>query len=233
MSGEKIYWIPLESNPDVMNQFLHGLGVLPGWQFYDCFGLEPELLAFVPQPCIAVIISFPYDKLKPEKNKEREKIEKDGQEVSPNVYFMKQLIENACGTIALIHSIANNTNRLKFSHESAIKQFIESTKTKTPVERGEALSRNKDIAQLHVQAARSGETETPAEDAEVESHFVCFCEVDGCLYELDGTKQFPINHGKISPNGFLQDAANVIKTKFIDKVSNDIRFTMIALCSSQ
>jgi ubiquitin carboxyl-terminal hydrolase L3 len=38
--------------------------------------------------------------MKIEKKKEREKIEKEGQEVSPNVYFMKQTIENACGAIA-------------------------------------------------------------------------------------------------------------------------------------
>ena len=30
------------------------------------------------------------------------------------MYFMKQTIGNACGTIAIIHSIANNTDVLEF-----------------------------------------------------------------------------------------------------------------------
>ena len=30
------------------------------------------------------------------------------------MYFMKQTIGNACGTVAMIHSIANNTDVLQF-----------------------------------------------------------------------------------------------------------------------
>lgn len=39
------------------------------------------------------------------------------QEVSPNVYFMKQTIGNACGTVAIIHSIANNTDVLELGKD--------------------------------------------------------------------------------------------------------------------
>ena len=28
--------------------------------------------------------------------------------ISPNVYFLRQFVSNACGTIALIHGVANN-----------------------------------------------------------------------------------------------------------------------------
>ena len=37
------------------------------------------------------------------------------QEVSSQVYFMKQTVGNACGTIALIHSIANNLDRYRLN----------------------------------------------------------------------------------------------------------------------
>lgn len=42
---------------------------------------------------------------------EEKKVEGDGQDVSENVYYMKQFVGNACGTIALIHAIANNRNK--------------------------------------------------------------------------------------------------------------------------
>jgi ubiquitin carboxyl-terminal hydrolase L3 len=45
---------------------------------------------------------------------EEAKIKAQGQEVSPDVYFMKQTIGNACGTIGLIHAVANNQEHLEF-----------------------------------------------------------------------------------------------------------------------
>ena len=46
---------------------------------------------------------------------EKSRIEKDGQTVSTTVYFTKQTIGNACGTIGLLHAIGNNMDRLAFS----------------------------------------------------------------------------------------------------------------------
>ncbi|MFQ6670046.1 hypothetical protein Gotur_035082 [Gossypium turneri] len=43
--------LPLEANPDVMNQFLWGLGLPENEaECCDVYGLEDELLAMVPQP---------------------------------------------------------------------------------------------------------------------------------------------------------------------------------------
>ena len=45
--GDK--WIPLESNPDIMNTYTQRLGLEGGFAFTDVFGTDPDLLAFVPQ----------------------------------------------------------------------------------------------------------------------------------------------------------------------------------------
>lgn len=35
------------------------------------------------------------------------------QEISSKVYFLKQTVSNSCGTIGLIHAVANNKDKLK------------------------------------------------------------------------------------------------------------------------
>lgn len=34
-----------------------------------------------------------------------------GQQVSDDIYFIKQFVHNACGTMALLHSVANNRDK--------------------------------------------------------------------------------------------------------------------------
>jgi ubiquitin carboxyl-terminal hydrolase L3 len=38
-------------------------------------------------------------------------VEEKGQTVSENVYYLKQVVPNACGTVALIHGVANNVDK--------------------------------------------------------------------------------------------------------------------------
>jgi hypothetical protein len=36
----KKQWVPLESNPDVLNEYAGALGLVPGTEFTDVFGLD-------------------------------------------------------------------------------------------------------------------------------------------------------------------------------------------------
>ena len=42
-------WPALESNPEVLSNFLYGVGVPTTYSFTDVYGLDEEMLAMVPQ----------------------------------------------------------------------------------------------------------------------------------------------------------------------------------------
>ena len=52
-------WLPIESNPEVMNKFLHEAGLSKEWAIADVFGLDPELLAMLEQPVLSLLLLFP------------------------------------------------------------------------------------------------------------------------------------------------------------------------------
>lgn len=223
----------MESNPDVMNKFATSLGLKPSWSFVDVYGLDSELLSMVPQPTCALLLLFPTsDKYHEFKKEQEEKVKQKGQEVSPNVYFMKQTIGNACGTVAIIHSIANNTDVLEFDENGFLKSFIDSTKSLSPDEKGQKLEDDEKIGDIHEACAQEGQTEAPSAEEHVELHFVAIVRKDGSLYELDGRKSCPINHGTTTKEKFLQDAADVCK-EYMKRDPTALNFTVVALSNTQ
>jgi len=225
----QIRWMPLESNPEVMNQFLWKLGISPKFQFTDVFGLDDDLLCMVPQPCLAVILLFPItEKYTQFCNEEAKKLDKNGQNLSKNLFFMKQTIGNACGTIGVIHAAANIKNKLEFLSDSVFENFFSQAVDLSPEQKGKMLKSDTAISKLHEDCAREGQSAAVGADEKVDLHFVALVQVDGNIYEFDGRKPFPINHGTSSADTFLKDAANVCK-QFMARDKTELRFTIVAL----
>lgn len=114
----------------MLTKYIHKLGVSPAWSVTDVIGLDDELLAFLPRPVKALILLFPisdkvrnfqlfffsffsflcrfqYEKHRSEEH-ERIKSAAEEQKYPEDLFYMRQFTHNACGTVALIHSVANN-----------------------------------------------------------------------------------------------------------------------------
>ncbi len=73
-----------------------------------------------------------------------------------------------------------------------------------PHARGLELEKFNQIASVHEDIANEGQTAPPSRDDNVVTHFVAFVHKDGQLYELDGRREFPVNHGPTSSDTLLK-----------------------------
>ncbi|DAZ92542.1 TPA: hypothetical protein N0F65_012772 [Lagenidium giganteum] len=231
-SGKR--WFPLESNPAVMNEFVAKMG-FPTHQFSFCDVLSTEewALDMVPRPVHGVLMLFPIkDHTEAYAAEEAKRIAASGQVVSKNVYYMHQTVGNACGTIGILHAIANMRQHVTFEPTSYLSKLFAATATKTPSEIAAYLEKDDELEDTHSSAAQAGQSEQIEDvDDPVNTHFVCFTHVDGNLYELDGRKKTPVNHGPSSADTLLPDACNVIK-QFMARDEGEVRFTIVALAKT-
>ncbi|KFM72334.1 Ubiquitin carboxyl-terminal hydrolase isozyme L3, partial [Stegodyphus mimosarum] len=114
----------------------------------------------IPSPSFAVLLLFPTsakyyeycEKLEELSRTEKQDIEKD-------VFFMKQTVRNACGTVALIHAVANSMEHLNLSPDSPVRKFVEDTKEQDPDQRALIFSQSEAISSAHEASAQEGQTE--------------------------------------------------------------------------
>lgn len=121
LASYRKHYIPLESNPDLFTQLIHQLGVSPSLAFQDVLSInDPDLLAFIPRPALALILVFPtsdaYEVAKAKEEKMRDEYDgesgkEDGEEEEEPVMWFRQSINNACGLYAILHAISNGEAR--------------------------------------------------------------------------------------------------------------------------
>jgi len=244
-------WFPLESNPTLLNTYISDLGFDTNlYKFYDVFSTEDWALGMIPQHAVAVLMLYPLSQTQLDFQKEEEKQMKERNNTSGDdepkgdgtmptaVWHMKQRIGNACGTIGVLHSLANIPKELSdaaISPQSWLGKFYSSCSHELdPVAKAELLEGNNEIERMHESATSSeaNQTNRGSLDDALITHFVAFVNVDGGLYEMDGRKDGPINHGRTTTETFLADSCKVVE-QFMKRDPEELRFTIMALAPNQ
>jgi ubiquitin carboxyl-terminal hydrolase L3 len=236
MSSEapKKKWFPLESNPTLINDYIQKIGFDTSlYEFTDIFSTEDWALDMIPQPVAAVLLLYPLTK-KITQNEGNEPVAVE--EMQDSVWFIKQRIGNACGTIGLLHALMNAPEGIRLvSENSWLANFSNDCPIPLgPVAKAERLEGDSKIAQLHDDATSSESNATSRGNIEdsVDTHFIALVCVQNKLYELDGRKEGPIMHGTTSQGTLLKDACQVIQ-KFMARDPEETRFAITALAPKQ
>lgn len=215
----------MEINPEMLNKLMSSLGVGEGWRFVDVVGLEDEQLNTVPKPCCSLMLLFPLTQQHESFRKQQtDKVSGDSE-----AYFLKQTGDNSCGTIALLHTVANNKNKLTFDSGSILKKFLDETAKMSPDGRAKHLEKNQAICDAHNDVAQQGQCRPEAD--KINFHFIAFVNVNGQLFEFDGKMNGPVNHGATKDDSFVMDAAKVCRG-FMERERGEVRFSAVALCQS-
>jgi len=161
------------------------------------YGLDAELLAMVPQPCSAVLLLFPIS-AGYEKRRRAADEEWAARSDDEGLLWFKQNIGNACGTIALLHALANSPARSAIAADSPLAQlFASAAALSDPAERAALLQSSGALASAHADVAVQGQTAAPQATDDVDTHFVAFVRApNGELVELDGRRRGPMYRGK-------------------------------------
>ena len=234
--------MPLESDPSVFNRYAKSLGCERvgeegGVNFCDVFGLDVELLGMVPRPVLAVILLFPIEKDQAKKDAEAAAASQaiaskgsDGNGSGEGVFYIKQKIGNACGTIALLHAIANNDDLIALREDSFLSNFVRECKSMSPDEKADYLDEKADFgleSAHHAAAMDETSNQISEEDLNTDLHFVCYVEKGGLLWELDGRRTCKaLSLSKCTKEELLEKSAQAIQKRM--QSSGSLRFNIMA-----
>lgn len=222
--------IPLESNPEIFTEFASKLGLSPLLNFTDIYSLDdPDLISFIPRPIHAIILLFPITE-KYEQFKDSEPVENID---NSQIVWLKQVVKNACGLHALLHSLLNIPRGL-IVQSSPVDKF-----------RSEILQNNSDPVKLVQNIAKDmytsfgeqGQTEAPAAEDNIDLHFVCFVKKGDTIYELDGRRNGPVKLNEncdVNSDLLADDTISKRVKQYISLVDDDnaLKFALMGLTPS-
>ncbi|KZT65964.1 cysteine proteinase [Daedalea quercina L-15889] len=219
---EQSGWQLTESDPGVFTELLKTLGV--PLIVDDLYSLDSASLAEI-QPIHAFVFLFKWV----------------GSSAGPTAgqydpdfpgFFAHQVVNNACATLAVMNAIGNIPGLPMGSQLADLISFTTGMDAQT---RGMTITSSDWLREAHnalsppsaISLDGLGLSKT-AEDA---YHFIVYMPYMGCVYEFDGLKQYPVNHGAFSESGegWVAKAREVIEARIGTYPPGALEFSLLAL----
>ena len=216
-----VEWCTIESDPGVFTELIKNIGV-KGVQVEEI--LDMDTLESSNETVYGLIFLFKYMK---------------NSGYTPNVlqywdtdlFFAKQIIENACATQAILGVLMNNSEKLDIG--PTLKELKSFTVGMDPTMCGMTISNCEKIKIEHNKFARPEPfeyTKEVAEDGDDVFHFVSYIHFKNAIYEIDGLQEGPI---LIEKNVTYEEWIKKVKPFLISRINlysnNEIKFNLLAI----
>jgi len=215
-------WCLIESDPGVFSELIRGFGVT-GVQVEEIFSLEDESFVDM-RPVFGLIFLFKYT--------EKSATTAGKVVANPDIFFAKQVINNACATQAILAVLMNLQNPDVNLGEN-LTQLKAFTKDFEPQMKGLAFSNSDVIRDVHNSFSRHQIVEFDQKASKQDDdvfHFISYVPINGKLYELDGLREGPIEHCEIPPGkDWLESARQVIEQRIAQYSKGEIHFNLMAV----
>ncbi|XP_014091764.1 ubiquitin carboxyl-terminal hydrolase isozyme L5 [Bactrocera oleae] len=221
-------WCLIESDPGVFTELIREFGC-EGVQVEEIWSLDRDLFKEL-EPIHGLIFLFKWV----QDDESVGTVVKDDR--LENIFFAKQVINNACATQAIL-SILLNCNHQDINLGPTLNEFKEFSQSFDPFNKGLTLSNAPKIRSVHNSFARQTlyelDTKNQNKDDDV-YHFIGYIPINGRLYELDGLKEGPVDLGAVAADQNWIDVVRPIIEKRMQKYSEgEIHFNLMALVSDR
>ncbi|PSN50046.1 hypothetical protein C0J52_04204 [Blattella germanica] len=226
-------WLELESDPGLFTLLLEDFGV-KGVQVEEIYDLQKSLEG----PIYGFIFLFRWIEERRSRRKtvdQSESFVKD-EDVVNSIFFAQQMVPNSCATHALLSVLLNCPTIHLGATLSRLKAH---TTGMCPENKGWAIGNTPELAKAHNSHAMPQAKRRLNDSSAISTgrytgeayHFVSYVPIRGRLFELDGLKPFPIDHG---PWGEKEDWTEKFHCVIADRLGiatgeHDICFNLMAV----
>ncbi|XP_043466765.1 ubiquitin carboxyl-terminal hydrolase calypso [Leptopilina heterotoma] len=228
-------WLELESDPGLFTLLLEDFGV-KGVQVEEIYDLQKSLEG----PVYGFIFLFRWIE---ERRSRRKIVEQDesfvkDEDIVNNIFFAQQVVPNSCATHALLSVLLNCPSIHLGTTLSRLKVH---TSGMCPENKGWAIGNTPELACAHnshamPQAKRRQDKNTGVSTGRFTGeafHFVSYVPINGRLFELDGLKPYPMDHGPWKEDEEWTEQFRRVITDRLGMATGeqlqDIRFNLMAV----
>ena len=155
--------------------------------------------------------------------------------------WFKQTIGHACGSIALLHALANGGAKDYVRPDSDVDNLFKAALHLKPLPRAQLLHDSPELEDAHMAVAVQGQSRPPAATEDNWQHFIAFVKSGNRLWELNGGMKGPIDLGLLSEgeDALSEKALQLSVRTFLAEVGKDqgdeegeLRFSLVAVAPS-